>query len=147
MSELEEKNKAGGELRTLTAQKMTLASKLRSITDSFRFQANRFCQKRYINNPEQEQYRSLLLHLKEDKSLVITRLDKGRGVVLMNKNEYLSKMYATVNDSSKFKRLSMDPTVAREQNLINLLNRLLKEKSITKQFFKISCPKQGCQML
>ncbi|CAF3124178.1 unnamed protein product [Rotaria sp. Silwood2] len=50
-------------------------------------------------------------------------------------------MYAVVNDSSKFKRLSTDPTVAREQNLIKLLNRLLKEKSITEQFFKMSCPK------
>ncbi|CAF4998196.1 unnamed protein product, partial [Rotaria sp. Silwood1] len=141
MSELEEKTKTSAEVRVLTAQEMALASNLRSITDSFRFQANRFCHKRYGDNPEHEQYRSVLMHLKEDKSLVITRPDKGRGVVLMNKNEYLSKMYAIVNDSSKFKRLSTDPTVAREQNLIKLLNRLLKEKSITEQFFKMSCPK------
>jgi len=142
MSELADKNKAvAADIRILSAQEMTLASDLHSTTDSFRFQANRFRQQQYRIHTEQEQYHSILKNLKQDKSIIVTRPDKGRGVVLMNKNDYLSKMYEIINDSSKFKPLSDDPTIGREQSLITLLNRLSKEKSITEQFSKMSSPK------
>ena len=142
MDELEEKNKAAArDIRILTEKEMTLASNLRSITDTFRRQANRFRQQQYKFSPEHQQYRSLLKQLKDDPSIIITRPDKGRGAVLMNKNEYLLKMYEIINDSSKFKCLRNDPTIGREQSLITLLNRLLKEKSITEQFHKMASPK------
>jgi hypothetical protein len=142
MNELEEKNKAAArDIRILTEKEMTLASNLRSITDTFRRQANRFRQQQYKFSPEHQQYRSLLKQLKDDPSIIITRPDKGRGAVLMNKNEYLLKMYEIINDSSKFKCLRNDPTIGREQSLITFLNRLLKEKSITEQFHKMASPK------
>jgi hypothetical protein len=93
MNELEEKNKAAArDIRILTEKEMTLASNLRSITDTFRRQANRFRQQQYKFSPEHQQYRSLLKQLKDDPSIIITRPDKGRGAVLMNKNEKCMKL-------------------------------------------------------
>ncbi|CAF1150105.1 unnamed protein product [Adineta steineri] len=48
MDELDEKNKATAhDIRIVTTQEMILASNLRSITDTFRQQANRFHQRQY----------------------------------------------------------------------------------------------------
>ena len=44
----------------------------------------------------------LLKELSKDKSLVICKPDKGRGVVLMNKNDYLTKVYRILSDRTKF---------------------------------------------
>ncbi|CAF1424651.1 unnamed protein product [Adineta steineri] len=142
MEELEEKNKAAArDIRLLTTQQMTLSSNLRSITDTFRHQAKRFRQQQYKLRPEQQQYRSLLKKLKEDPLIILTRPDKGRGAVLMNKDDYLLKMYEIINDSSKFQCLPKDPTISREQSLITFLNKLRDEKSITEQFHKMASPK------
>jgi hypothetical protein len=128
------------DIRVLSSNEMTLASSLRSITDSFRFQAYRSGQSRNAISTEQEIYRHLLKKLKEDTSIIITRPDKGRGIVLLNKTDYLSKMQVILNDSTKFKCLSNDPTISREAKLIKLLNRLFKEGHISEQFLKVSKP-------
>lgn len=142
MSELKEKKTViGSDVRILSAKEMTLASNLRSMTDSFRYKANRFCQQQCRINSGQEKYRSILKNLREDESIIVTRFDKGKGIVLMNKDDYLLKMYTIINDSTKFKCLPDDPIIKREFSLINLLKRLLKEESITEQFFKIASPK------
>jgi hypothetical protein len=59
----------------------------------------------------------------------------------MNKNEYLSKMYEVINDTSKFKCLNNDSTISREQHLITFLNKLFDEKAITEEFHKMASPK------
>ncbi|CAF0907956.1 unnamed protein product [Adineta steineri] len=75
MDELKGKNKATAhDIRVFTTQEMTLASNLRSITDTFRQQANRFRQRLYCF------------------FIKTTRLDKGRDVVLINKSKYLLKI-------------------------------------------------------
>ena len=52
-----------------------------------------------------EHYKSMiatLKHLSSDISLVITKPDKGTGVVIMDKTTYLKKMMSILSDTSKF---------------------------------------------
>ncbi|CAF2662000.1 unnamed protein product [Rotaria sp. Silwood2] len=141
MSEVSEKDTVdGSDVRVLDSKEMTLASNFRSITDSFRRQAYRFAQLQKRINTEQQKYRRLLQNLKNDKSILVTRPDKGRCVVLLDKVDYLSKIHSILNDTTKFSFLSYDPTIARETKLIKLLNRLLDEGSISKEFNNLAKP-------
>ena len=57
-----------------------------------------------------------LKNLSNDKSIVIMKPDKGNGVVLMNKDEYISKVKEVLNDTSKFQPI-------REDLLLKILNK------------------------
>jgi hypothetical protein len=141
MADLKDKDKViPNDIRVLNTKEMTLASHLRSLTDTFQHQADRYRQKQYRMNREQGQYYKLLKSLKEDESIIVTRPDKGRGIVLMNKSDYLSKMQAILNDSTKFECLSDDLTIERERSLTNLLRRLKKRGHISEQFWYMAKP-------
>ncbi|CAF3195184.1 unnamed protein product [Rotaria socialis] len=128
------------DIRVLNTNEMTLASHLRSLTDTFRHQADRYRQKQYQIRGEQKQYYKLLKLLKQDNSIVVTRPDKGRGIVLMNKSDYLSKMHAILSDSAKFSCLFDDPTITRESSLMRLLNRLKNNGHISLDFWSMAKP-------
>ena len=53
-----------------------------------------------------------LQNLKQDKSIIVSRLDKGNGVVVMNKSSYLSKMYDILSDSIKFQSCKLDNNIS-----------------------------------
>ena len=46
-----------------------------------------------------------LKSLSRDKSIVITRPDKGNGVVLLDKQDYISKVNSVLQDTSKFEKI------------------------------------------
>ena len=141
ISELNDKDTIiDADVRVLNTKELTLASSLRSITDSFRSQASRLGEKQNRIMSEQQNYRKILINLKKDKSIIVTRPDKGRGIVILNKVDYLSKIHIILNDSSKFKCLWQDPTISRETKLRNLLNRLLNEGNISEEFCKVAKP-------
>ena len=51
--------------------------------------------------------------LKQDSDNVITRLDKGAGVVILNRTDYITKMVTILDDTTKFLKigdLSFDDT-------------------------------------
>lgn len=52
--------------------------------------------------------------LRNDTSIIITKPDKGNGVVIVNRHDYLSKMKQLISDGTKFKLLSHNPTKSRE---------------------------------
>ena len=54
-----------------------------------------------LNIPK-DQYKALL-NLSKNKDIIVTNPDKGSGVVIMNKTDYLKKMEDIVNDTTKFK--------------------------------------------
>ena len=66
--------------------------------------------------------------LRNNDRIVITRPDKGQGVVLMEKTDYIAKTTAILQDRTKFKILgdckSNDNTVKLEKSMQNLLRRL-----------------------
>ena len=61
------------------------------------------CQRDNTISPEQW---SGLKSLKEDKSIIITKLDKGNGVVLLNKVDYIQKMNLILQDNQTFSCLN-----------------------------------------
>ena len=58
--------------------------------------------------------RNALQSLRDDSSIVISKPDKGNGVVIMNKNDYQAKMLHILDDKIKFSR------VKSNNNLSNL---------------------------
>ncbi|CAF4389133.1 unnamed protein product [Rotaria sp. Silwood2] len=141
MADLKDKDKVIlNDIRVLNTMQMTLTSNLRSLTDTFQHQANRYRKQHYMVRGEQQQYYQLLKSLKQDKSIIVTRPDKGRGIVLVNKSDYLSKMNAILDDSTKFRCLFGDPTIQRERSLSNLLYRLKKNGHISQEFYNMTRP-------
>ena len=62
--------------------------------------------------------------MRNDKDIVILRLGKRNGVVIMDKITYKLKMYELLNDESKFKQLTSDPTKLHEGQLQRYLRKL-----------------------
>ena len=80
----------------------------------------------------------LLKRLQSDDSLHITRPDKGRGVVILNKSDYLNKMTTILSDTSKFTLLpsSTDQhqlTMKLEDAVNRFARKLLDNKTISPQ--------------
>ena len=69
----------------------------------------------------------IIKRLRENKNIVIVRPDKGCGTVILDREEYVKKIYTITNDISKFKKLPSDPTILREGQLQRFL-RTLKSK-------------------
>ena len=66
----------------------------------------------------------ILKKVRNNKDIVILRSDKGNGVVIMDKITYKSKVFELLNDESKFKQLTSDPTKLREGQLQCYLRKL-----------------------
>jgi len=82
MADLRENDKIiPNDIRVLNTKEITLACDLRSLTDTFQHQANRYRQKQYLIRGEQRQYYQLLNSLKQDKSIIVNHPDKGRGII------------------------------------------------------------------
>ena len=76
---------------------------------------------------------SSLRELSKDKNIVITKPDKGTGVVLLNKDDYLSKMNDILQDSSKFTLYDHDlyKTIIKYEDKHNrIIDQLFKDKVI-----------------
>ena len=53
-------------------------------------------------NLPKDEYKALL-NLSKNKNIIVTRPDKGNGIIILDKHDYLTKMYEIVNDRTKFK--------------------------------------------
>ena len=61
----------------------------------------------YENDLSKEEHLALK-DLIKNKDLDIEKADKDNTVVILNKNDYISRMNVILNDSSKFQKLSID---------------------------------------
>jgi len=77
------------------------------------------------SNHDPHPFLTPLQTLKDDKNIIITKPDKGRGVVILNKDDYHNKLKTIVNDTSKFKPIMSD-TATHLLKLEDKLNRLLR---------------------
>ena len=74
---------------------------------------------------------------------VLTRPDKGAGMVILNKVDYLSKMDAILGDTDKFLKLgdlSLDDTYNIENKLQKHFLELFKSKLISKEIYEFIRP-------
>lgn len=67
-----------------------------------------------------------LKNLAKDETITICRPDKGRGVVLLDRSDYVNKVEQLLNDSSKFSKLDVDPFLL-SLRLEDKINRTLKK--------------------
>ena len=73
---------------------------------------------------------ALLRKFASDKSTIITKPDKGRGVVILDRSSYVEKMETILNDRSKFVVMS-EPILKTIRKVEDKINRLLsKLKSV-----------------
>ena len=74
--------------------------------------------------------------LRQDSSLVITRPDKGSGVVILNHHDYVDKMSVILNDKDKFEKLgpvaTHDSTVSLETKFQKKLVKWVKNGVLPK---------------
>ena len=78
----------------------------------------------------------------KNRDLVIQKADKGNTVVILNKNDYISRVNVILNDSSKFQKLSIDQNkvlnhiVHMEIRIIDVLKKLQKKKIISENKYE-----------
>ena len=58
-----------------------------------------------------------LRNLRKNKDIVITKPDKGNGVVILDRKLYNNAIEEIISDSSKFEKLNEDPTLKHEASL------------------------------
>ena len=83
---------------------------------------------------------NILKQLRKNRNIVITKPDKGEGVIILNKEDYDKMIYEIINDTSKFKVLNKDPTVTRETKLQKFLLSLKKKGAFNKDEYKSIYP-------
>ena len=101
-----------------------------------RFAASRIDRTGY---PLKTQHMEAIRNLKNNKKIVITRPDKGDGVVLLNKEDYVEKMKAILGDTSKFEHIgdadTKDRTLQQERALQAFLLRACKNKHLPESVY------------
>ena len=80
----------------------------------------------------------MLKILLKNKDIVILKQDKGNGVVILNKVDYIKGINKIGNDKHKFKELSNDPTRNRESKLQCCLRNLKNKSRIDTHIFYLS---------
>ena len=68
----------------------------------------------------------ILKDLKKIQNIVILKPDKGNGVVVLDRIAYDNGILKIINDTSKFRPITEDPTLSREGRLQRYLRKLLK---------------------
>ena len=79
-----------------------------------------------------------LKELRTREDILLSKPDKGAGVVPMNKNDYVEKMTLILSDDSKFIRSKdgKDRTSTAEAQMTDCLKRLKHQDIITKEIFE-----------
>ena len=79
-----------------------------------------------------------LKSLASDKSVVICKPDKGKGVVILDRSDYVSKVINILSDSSKFKVVSNSiiKTITQVEDRINrFLNKMKRLTLINESLY------------
>ena len=77
-------------------------------------------------------YRKVVKELSERRDTAILKADKGRGVVIMNRNKYTEKCLQILN-TNQFVKLNSDPTKTTERKVHNVL-RKIKSKFVPHEY-------------
>ena len=65
---------------------------------------------------------------RQNDSIIITKPDKGNGIVIVNKLEFVNKMKQSISDETKSKKnKKQNPTKSRENTLLTYLCKLRKD--------------------
>ena len=82
-----------------------------------------------IQNLTKEEQLSLK-SLKNDQSIIICKPDKGQGVAILDKLDYIAKMEKILSDKTAFMQVNKDDNVSNLEKFQNFLYRLKKNKNL-----------------
>ena len=85
-----------------------------------------------VQNVKKEEV-SALQNLAKNKDIMCLPPDKGRGVVVMDRQDYNEKVTQMLDDKSTYEMLTSDPTARFKKRLVSMLTRLHQDKKITDQ--------------
>ena len=74
----------------------------------------------------------VLQNLRKNKNIIITKLNKGNGVVILDQNLYDNTIQEIISDTSKFEKHNKGPTLKREASLQRFLRKLKQNTFLTK---------------
>ena len=77
--------------------------------------------------------RAALRNLQKDDTIIILPADKGRSTVLMNTDDYNTKITALVSDTNTYSKLKKNPTTRYKTKLVNIFKQWKKDKSISER--------------
>ena len=80
------------------------------------------------------------------KTITVLKPDKGKGIVLMDKNDYIHTAENIFGDSNKFKLITDDPTITHMKSLQNYLRKIHNHGELTKDEFNLCRPKKGSRL-
>ena len=143
-------------------------TRIREATERFIHESEGIC-----NGRRNRALHNTLLSLSTDAQIKCCKMDKGVGVVILNKEDYVSKLESIINDESRFEELSYDlskattvehcsqaPWILRQNSIYRYINtnikRMVDEKTYKKLLPTGSQPgrlygmaknhKQGCPL-
>ena len=73
----------------------------------------------------------------------ILKPDKGNGIVIINRSDYIIAVECLFSDTSKFRQLPTDPTPTRLNTLQNYLSKLLNQGEISESEYSLLRPKHA----
>ena len=80
-------------------------------------------------------------NLRRDQSIIITPADKGKALVIMDKDEYVQKMEEKLADVTTYVRIEKDPTLEIKDKLAGQLQKLLDSGVIDENLKRDLYPK------
>ena len=83
-------------------------------------------------------YQKIIDNISRNKDIILIKQDKGRGVVILDKKDYIEKCI-NITDSKQFKKLKKDPT--KTENKTQQTLRKIKHNILTKMNTK-ECTQQ-----
>ena len=91
---------------------------------------------------------AILKNLSKDSNIIISKPDKGHGVVILDKIDYIRKMEELLDDRTKFRELTSEDPLIHTLNMENKINckiRNLKKDRIISQDLASSLMASGTQ--
>ena len=79
--------------------------------------------------------RKALESIKGDKSIIVLPADKGRCTVLLNKQDYDTKIQDLLNDTTTYEKLSRNPTSKFKERIIGTLKELERSGAIDRRLY------------
>ena len=92
----------------------------------------------YKPSPRIPRQHRVLWNLRKNKDIVITKPDKGNGIVILDRKLYNNAIEEIISNTSEFKKLNEDPTTKLEAYLQCFL-RKVKQKTFLMKFNMINC--------
>ena len=90
-------------------------------------------------HPFRKEHYDAIRELKKEKDIVITRPDKGNGVVILRRDDYISKMEQILSQKDKFERIGAadenDNTQKQEQAISAFLRRAVANKHLPAEVY------------